>query len=273
MHKGILMIVNFAVGKRAFRFGLASVVSLTTVVGAQDPLGLQRRQATRAELEEAVKAADSVAPRVDEKTRVKLEALTSSIRQRLKNGDFGPGDRLYLTVLGDSILTDTFTVKQEQKLALPNIPEFSIRGILDSELTAHLTKELSRYVRDPKVTATGLIRVTLTGGVGRPGFVTVPVDMLVTDVLMSQGGPSQAADLPKAYVKRADKTHLDKKQFAEALRTGRTVGDVAIRDGDEIIIPVQSPNGRWGMTWIPVISSVAGLFWIIRGNRGGRRVP
>ena len=272
MHKGVLMMRNSALSGWARAFGLVGVLAVAGTAGAQDPLGLQRRQATRTELEEAVKAADSVGPRVDEKTRLKLEAHASSIRQRLKNGDFVPGDRLYLSVLGDSSLTDTFTVKQEQKLSLPNIPEFSLRGVLDSELSAHLTKELSRYVRDPKVTATGLIRVTLTGGVGRPGFVTVPVDMLVTDVLMSQGGPSQAADLPKAYVKRADKTHLDKKQFAEALRTGRTVGDVAIRDGDEIIIPVQSPNGRWGMTWIPVVTSITGLFWIIRGNRG-RRTP
>ncbi|MBL8960025.1 MAG: polysaccharide biosynthesis/export family protein [Gemmatimonadetes bacterium] len=266
------MRVHLELNKPAMLLGLAGLLALSPMAGAQDPLGLQRRQATRAELEEAVKAADSVAPRVDEKTRLKLEAHANSIRQRLKNGDFGPGDRLYLTVLGDSTLTDTFTVKQEQKLALPNIPEFSVRGVLDSELTAHLTKELSRYVRDPKVTATGLIRLTLTGGVGRPGFVTVPVDMLVTDVLMSQGGPSQAADLPKAYVKRANRTHLDKKQFAEALRTGRTVGDVAIRDGDEIIVPVVSPNGRWGMTWIPVVTSVVGLFWIIQGGRGGRRI-
>lgn len=267
------MRVHFELDRAARFLGLAGMLALSPVAGAQDPLGLQRRQATRAELEEAVKAADSVAPRVDEKTRLKLEAHANSIRQRLKNGDFGPGDRLYLTVLGDSSLTDTFTVKQEQKLVLPNIPELSVRGVLDSELTAYLTRELSRYVRDPKVTATGLIRLTLSGGIGRPGFVTVPVDILVTDVLMAQGGPSQSADLTKAYVKRANETHLDTKQFAEALRTGRTVGDIALRDGDEILIPVTSANGRWGMTWIPVVTSVVGMFWLIRGGRARRGNP
>lgn len=273
-HKGFLMI---RFGQSFSRILVAAFVWLALATPselvAQDPLGMQRRQATRAELEAAILAADSVAARVDVKTRERLEAHMASIRQRLKNGDFVPGDRFYLTVLGDSSLTDTFTVRQEQKVALPNIPDISVRGILDSELASHLTKELSKYVRDPKVTATGLLRITLTGGIGRPGFVTVPVDMIVTDVLMAQGGPSQAAELPKAYVKRGSKTHLDKKQFAEALRTGRSMGDLALRDGDEIYIPVQAPGGRWGgMTWIPVITSLTGLFWIIRGNRRGRTV-
>ncbi len=241
-------------------------------VSAQDPLGAHRRQATRAEIEAAVTATEAVVPRSDEKTREKLLATAASMKQRLKNGDFAPGDRIYLVVQGDSALTDTFTVRQDQRLLLPNIPELSLRGVLDSELPEFLTREVGRYVREPKITAIGLVDVTLTGGVGRPGFVTVPSDMRVTDVLMAQGGPSPNAELDKAYVKRGTETLLDRKQLSEALRSGRTIGDVALRDGDEIVIPVQQTS-RWGSTWIPILTSVTGLFWIIRGSRRGRVTP
>lgn len=246
------------------------LVQMPVALGAQELIGSQRRQATRAELEQAIAAAEQAAAVAEPKTREKLVADVASMRQRLRNGDFAPGDRLLLSVLGDSTLTDTFTVRQDQSLSLPNIPEISLRGVLDSELPAHLTKELSRYLKDPQVTATGLIRLSVMGAIGRPGFITVPVDQLVTDVVMASGGPVQTGKLQDAVVKRGDKTHLNKKQFAEALRTGKTVGDVSLRDGDEIFIPVATPGNRLTV-WLPLLTAATTIYWLTRGGR--RRIP
>jgi polysaccharide export outer membrane protein len=260
-------------GRLARRLALAATLlaCLPGSAAAQDVLGMQRRQATRAELEQAIAGAEAVSATADPKTREKLAAHVASIRQRLRNGDFAPGDRLYLTVLGDSSLTDTFTVRTDQRLQLPNIPEISLRGVLDSELSSHLSKELSRYLKDPQVTATGLIRLSVMGAIGEPGFLTVPIDQLVTDVLMAAGGPAQTGKFEEAHVKRAGKTYLDRKQFAEAIRSGKTVGDVSLRDGDEIYIP-QASTSNFFQVWMPVLSASIAVFWIIRGGRG-RRVP
>jgi protein involved in polysaccharide export with SLBB domain len=76
----------------------------------------------------------------------------------LRNGDFLPGDRIYIVVLGDSALTDTFTVRGDRRLQLPNIPDVTLSGVLDSELNTFLTTELSRYLKNPTVTATGMVR-------------------------------------------------------------------------------------------------------------------
>lgn len=245
---------------------IALVVSQAPFAGAQEILGTQRRQASRAELEQAVSGAEAVSASSDPKTREKLAAHVAALRQRLHNGDFVPGDRMYLTVLGDSSLTDTFTVKHDQRLQLPNIPEISLRGVLDSELSSHLSKELARYLKEPQVTAKGLIRLQVMGGIGRPGFMTVPNDQLVTDVIMAAGGPSQSGKFDDAIVKRGSKTFLEKKQFAEAVRTGRSVGDVSLRDGDEIFIPMALTSNRLS-TWMPVLSVVTTIFFIARGGR------
>src|SRR3954451_16016636 len=45
------------------------------------------------------------------------------IRKRLAEGDFQTGHRILLFVTGDSALSDTFTVRSDQKLQLPNLPE------------------------------------------------------------------------------------------------------------------------------------------------------
>ncbi|MBC7897240.1 MAG: polysaccharide biosynthesis/export family protein [Cytophagaceae bacterium] len=241
-------------------------------LGAQDLIGTQRRQATRAELEQAIAAAEQAQAVSEPKTREKMATHVASLRQRLRNGDFSPGDRLYLTVLGDSALSDTFTVKQDQSIALPNLPEISLRGVLDSELPGHLSKELSKYLKDPQVTATGLIRLSIMGAISRPGFITVPVDQLVTDVVMNSGGPAQTSKFQDTYVKRGDKTHLNHKQFAEAVRTGKTVGDVSLRDGDEIFIPAATTTNKLTV-WLPLLTAATTVYWITRGGRGRNNTP
>ena len=256
---------------RPFGLATALVFSMVASAGAQDILGTQRRQASRAELEQAVSGAEAVSATSDPKTREKLAIHVSALRQRLRNGDFVPGDRMALTVLGDSSLTNTFTVKQDQRLELPNIPEISLRGVLDSELTTHLSKELARYLKDPQVSAKGLIRLQVMGGIGRPGFMTVPNDQLVTDVIMAAGGPSQSGKFEDAIVKRGNKTLLEKSQFSEAVRTGRSVGDVSLRDGDEIFVPM-STNGNRLSTWMPIVSVLTTIVFIVRGGRG-RNTP
>lgn len=172
---------------------------------------------------------------------------------------------------GDSALTDTFTVRGDRRLQLPNIPDITLAGVLDSELASHLTTELGRYLKNPSVTAIGLVRLTLTGAVGRNGFLTFPVDQSITDVLMTAGGLSASSQLDATQVKRSGKVIIDKKEFQEAVRLGRTVGDMALRDGDEIVVPAASTVGGLS-TVVKVVAALAPLILIIRlltRNRGG----
>lgn len=220
-------------------------------VQAQDVIGTQRRQATRAELELAAAASEDAARSApDEKTRQKLLSTATGLRGRLTSGDFAVGDRIVLGVLQDTVLSDTFTVRNDQKLQLPNLPDISLRGVLDSELAAYLGKEIGRYIKEPTVRATGLVRLAMVGAVVRPGFLDVATDQVVSAVLMSAGGPTQNGRYESTIVRRAGQTLLDKKQFAEAIRTARTVGDIAMRDGDEIFVPVSSTSQSGRTGWL-----------------------
>ncbi len=250
---------------------MVAMALAASLSAAQASLGEGRRQATRAELEQAAKATEqaaTVAP--DSKTRDKLLADATALQQRLRNGDFLPGDRIYIVVLGDSSLTDTFTVRGDRRLQLPNIPDLTLSGVLDSELNSYLTKELSRYLKNPSVTATGMVRLTLTGGVARNGFLTFPVDQAITDVLMSAGGLGPGSQLDKAEVKRAGKTLINKKEFADAIRLARTVGDLGLRDGDEVYVPAATATTGW-QNWIKVIGVLGPLIFLIRIISNNRR--
>ena len=268
---------SVAVMRRKLARIAALIVAASTVLfpwqsEGQAALGSQRRQATRAELESAVAASEGVAASTaDAKAKERLLQGAAALRQRLKNGDFGPGDRILLSVLGDSALSDTFTVQMDQRLNLPGMPAVSLRGVLDSELGDHLTRHIGNYVKDPRVTATSLVRVAVMGMIGKPGFLTVSTDLMLSDVMMLAGGPTPGSAFADAKVTRGGKTLLAKREFAEAVQRGRSVGDIQLRDGDEIFIPTANPQSRSVQTWLPLLSASMGIFWLIRGTQ--RRVP
>ena len=105
------------------------------------------------------------------RTRAQHEAAL--IRQRLRNGDFHTGDRVFLEVEGDAALSDTFTVGEGRILTLPLVGDIGLEGVLRSELEPHLRRELGHFLRDPVVKARALIRISIFGEVGQPGFYVV----------------------------------------------------------------------------------------------------
>lgn len=249
-------------------FCLLVIAPRSTALG-QSIMGEMRRQASRQELEKAAKAAESATLQApDEKTRNKYRVDALSIRQRLENGDFIPGDRIKLFIEGDSVLSDTFTVRGDRMLPLPNIPPISLHGVLDSELEPYLTNELLKYIKRVSLEATPLVRISLVG-FPQSNFFTIPVDAAITDVIAAAGGwgpPTQVA-YDKAVVRRAGKVFMDPRETAEAIRQGKTVGDMALRDGDELYVPDKLSSTFQWQSVFAVIGALTSIYFIARGGR------
>lgn len=213
----------------------------TPVVGASRTAGY-----SRADLELAAQAAER-----DPKRRAEAEAL----RARLQNGDYSAGDRVVLELRGDSALFDTLTVRSGPSLRLPNIPDVPLRGVLRSELEDHLTKYLARYIREPDVRAESLIRVSMLGQVGRPGFYDFNSDLLLTDAIMAAGGPTSNAAIDRSTIKRGKTVVLAKERVRRATQTGATLDRLGLRPGDEIT--VGEKRNRWDTQAILGIAGAA----------------
>jgi protein involved in polysaccharide export with SLBB domain len=199
--------------------------------------------ATRADLELAATAAEQIAHgSKDKKMRERKRHEAELLRARLTEGDFQPGHRIFLNVIGDSSLSDTFTVRGDRRLLLPNLPDITLTGVLDSELSDYLTKQLATYVKNPTVHATGLLRLQFSGAIGKPGFYNVPTDALVSDALML-AGTTQNSDLNKVVVKRASSDVIKHEEYSNALRLGLTLSDLALHPGDEINVGDSSNAG------------------------------
>jgi len=170
---------------------------------------------------------------------------------------FQVGDRILLSVEGDSALSDTFTVVAGPALRLPNIGEISLAGVRRADLEAHLTSELGRYIKDPVVQARALIRVSVVGEVTRPGFYAVPIDLVLADALMLAGGATQYGRVDQLSILRGNSSLWSGSKLQTAIAQGATLDELGIRAGDRIQVPGRGdPESKWRIVGI-VVGTVA----------------
>ena len=227
-------------------FVLLFLAGNAALAAAQAPPPAPRGYAGRADLEARgvflEGAANSSAYSPAMRARAQLEA--AGIRARLEKGDFQVGDRVTLLVENEPSLTDTFTIRSGPMLQLPVIGEVGLAGVLRSELEPHLTRMVSRFVREPQLRAQSLLRVAVEGGVARPGFVTLPSETLLADVLGAAGGAVSSAQLAKMRVTRNGRVVLAGAAVEVAVRDGRTIDQLGMEAGDRVFVP--QPGGGLG---------------------------
>ena len=187
-------------------------------------------------------------------------ARAAVIRARLADGDFQPGERVWMRVDSEPALSDTFTVTTARTVALPSPVnrEIPLRGVLRSELQSYLVQQLSQYLQSPAVRARALVRVSVQGGVVRPGYYTVPADALVADALMAAGGTLPTAKPGKMRLERGGERLLDGKDLAQAVAHGRTLDDLNVQDGDQLVVPKEGAGIGDNLRFLWVVVSVTG---------------
>ncbi len=239
------------------RTARAPILALCFLAPLLVPLGMQAQvmagtptggaMLSRADLTELLdqyeKALESPAYSGGIKEQIRAEA--QRVRDRLQHGDFQPGDRVVLSVQGQPDLSKAWPVEPGPKITLPLIGDVSLEGVLRSEITDHMTKELSKMIRDPVVKAQGLMRLSVQGAVGNPGFYVVPTDILVSEAIMQAGGPGPGSDLKDLRIERGTKVIYEGKELQTAMRTGKTLDQLSLQAGDQIFLPPQKAS-IWG---------------------------
>ena len=205
-----------------------------------------RPRASRSALDSLAQRYEAIANGADSSkdARAQAQRLAAAVRARLITGDFQGGDRIVIVVEGaesagaiEQQLSDTFTVGPEQEITLPAVGVVSLRGVLRSELSDYITRQIGRIIRDPVVHARALIRVSIVGQVVRPGYYAVPFDGLVSEALMVAGGPGPLAKVDELHIERAGQPLLGGTALQRAISQGRTLDELNLRGGDQFVVP------------------------------------
>jgi len=188
-----------------------------------------------------------------------LRAVPAAAQDNLAT-PFQVGDRILLSVEGDSALSDTFSVVAGPALRLPKIGDISLANVSRSGLEPYLTRELGRYINDPVVSARALIRISVMGEVARPGFYAVPVDLVLPDALMVAGGATTEARLERLQILRGNSAVVGSAALQSAIARGSTLDQLGIQAGDRILVPKQrDPESKWRIAGIIVTGIAAAV--------------
>ena len=179
------------------------------------------------------------------------------IRARLEEGDLQVGDNIEINVVGQPAFSDTFVIASGRVLSLPGLPDIPLQGVLRSEAQEYLTKQLSRYIREPQVRVRTKIRLNVFGSVARPGYYQVPADVRADDAIMQAGGPGSDADPKKIFVRRGSVQIWSPDALVEAMRQGLTLDQLNLRAGDELVLDPRKRPG--GVSFFTIVGAIGGL--------------
>jgi hypothetical protein len=195
-----------------------------------------------------------------ERERVTVEA--QAIRSRLEFGDFRVGDRILFAVQGEN-LPDTLTVAPGGVVDLPPFGAIPVTGVLRSEIRDHLTREIGKYINNPVVRANALMRLSVLGAVGSPGFYSMPAETVLGEAIMVAGGPAGNANLEAVQIRRGTTIILERAPVFEAFRQGLTLDQLNLQAGDQVTVPER----RGPLATLSIITGVLGslsfLFWLL----------
>jgi len=145
-------------GAKALRLAGALLLALTLPSGCRVP-GSSASPIRLTDLAPVTRAGDAMAA-------VRLDVPTTPVR-------LGPADRIELEIAGESGSRRTVTVGPDGKIYYHLLAGLDVWGLTLAEVQSQIERELSRYLREPKVVLTLRAaesrRVWLLGAMQRPG--------------------------------------------------------------------------------------------------------
>lgn len=259
--------MTFLTARRVRTFGIVAALALTPIAHASAQVAARTQQLeTRASLTERAVREDQAGRR----------GQAAAIRARLQDGDIQEGDRVVILfenppgagrdpnviVRPDTLLVRFGRVLQFPQARYQGVRDLSVAGLLRSELTDSVRKQFAEVYRNPELRVTALVNLSVTGAVLRGGFIDVPGDFRLNDVLLAAGGITSNANLGKVTIRRGAQLLMSGKDAENALLSGITVDRAQLRAGDQIDIPVKTPT-NWlayvglGLSLVTVIVTLA----------------
>jgi polysaccharide export outer membrane protein len=158
-----------------------------------------------------------------------------------------PGDRLFVHIVGEPLLSDTVTVNERGEAALAKLGVVNIARFSIGELQDTIRARYARLLRDPAVEVVVLRRVAVNGGVTHPDVYLVDVSNTLRDVIARAGGVSETGDRNKVFIVRnGERTHV-----AQWESDNSRASD--LRSGDQIVVGRQA----WWKSNIFALTSTA----------------
>jgi polysaccharide export outer membrane protein len=155
-------------------------------------------------------------------------------------------DEIAISVLPQSELDRTVTIRPDGKMSLPLIGDVVAEGTTPGELAGKLTEEFSKYVKNPSVSVivTGFNskKIYVVGEVFEQGAYPYTGEMTAFEAVEEAGSFTRRASLGRVILVRGDlkKPEVIDVNLRDVVKRGAKQKDLLLQPEDIVYVP---PNG------------------------------
>lgn len=178
-----------------------------------------------------------------------------------------PGDSVRITVWRKPEFSGDFVVAPDGSVTHPLFRSVRVGGVPLRTAEANVRAFLVRFEQDPQFVMEPLLRVAITGEVGRPSVYAVPPGTSYAEAIARAGGTNQFGRRNHVLVFRDASSRRSEPLVLDLNQPERGVAAMPVRSGDQVL--VQRKTNFFRDILLPVVSfagSVASIAILIDRN-------
>jgi len=180
-----------------------------------------------------------------------------------------PGDSVRVVVWRKPEMSGDFIVAPDGTITHPLYRAVRVGGVPFATAEANVRAFLARFEQDPQFVVEPLVRVAVSGEVGRPQVFAVRPETSIADAVAQAGGPNQFGRRDRVRVLRRDASGQQRELTVNILDPEGAAARIRVHSGDQIV--VDRRRSFFKDIFIPalgVLGSAASIYLVIdRANR------
>lgn len=180
-----------------------------------------------------------------------------------------PGDSVRVVVWRKPEMSGDFIVGPDGTITHPLYQAVRVGGVPFATAQVNLRNFLARFEQDPQFVAEPLVRVAVSGEVGRPQVYALRPETSIGEAVAQAGGPRETANREKVRVLRKDSAGRQREFFVSLLDPEKSTAALRVHSGDQIVVDRRRSFFREiFLPGLSVIGSAASIYLLIdRANR------
>jgi protein involved in polysaccharide export with SLBB domain len=175
-----------------------------------------------------------------------------------------PGDSVRIVVWRKPEMSGDFIVGPDGTITHPLYRAVRVGGVPFTTAEVNVRNFLARFEQDPQFVVEPLVRVAISGEVGRPQVFALRPETSIADAVAQAGGPNQFAKRDHVRVLRKDASGRQRELYVNLLDPESSSATLRVHSGDQIV--VERRRSFFREIFLPglsVIGSAASIYLLI----------
>jgi len=147
-----------------------------------------------------------------------------------------PGDSVRIVVWRKPEMSGDFIVGPDGTITHPLYRAVRVGGVPFGTAEVNVRNFLARFEQDPQFVVEPLVRVAVSGEVGRAQVFALRPETSIADAVAQAGGPSQFANRNQVRVLRQETGGRQRELVVSLLDAEGTAAKIRVHSGDQIVV-------------------------------------